>query len=82
MRGSTEEPPAQELPEAINAQVEEVRELLRADAVAAGSDPAPVDAALDAAVGRYADAHVHPFIGLLVEREVREQLHLPRRPRP
>jgi hypothetical protein len=71
-----------ELPEALHAQIEEARALLRADARAAGSDPALVDAALNAAVNRYASAHVHAFIGILVEREVREQLDLRRRPRP
>lgn len=67
-----------ELPEAVLAQVEETRALLQADALAAGSDPAAVDAALDAAAERFADAHVHAFIGILVEREVRERLRLRR----
>jgi len=60
----------------VRAQLEETRLLLRADAEAAGQDPATVDAALDAAAGRYAAAHVQKFIGILVEREVREQLGL------
>lgn len=71
-----------ELPEALHAQIEEARALLRADARAAATDPALVDAAVNAAVNRYACAHVHAFIGILVEREVREQLHLRRGPRP
>lgn len=67
-----------ERPEAVHAQVEEARALLHADAIAAGSDPALVDAALDAVADRFADAHVHAFIGILVEREVRARLHLRR----
>lgn len=69
---------ALELPEAVHAQVEGTRALLQADALAAGSDPAVVDAALEAAAERFADAHVHAFIGILVEREVRERLRLRR----
>ena len=70
--------PPSELPEAVDAQVAEARTLLHADAAAAGTDLALVDAAVAAAVGRYAAARVHAFIGLLVEREVREELHLQR----
>ena len=70
--------PPSELPEAVHAQVAEALLLLRADAAAAGVDLVLVDAAVAAAVERYAGARVHAFIGLLVEREVREELHLPR----
>jgi hypothetical protein len=52
-----------ERPEAVHAQIEEARALLRADALVLGSDPALVDAALDAAADRLAHAHVHAFIG-------------------
>ena len=80
MRSPTVDHPAPalplELPEAVHAQVEETRALLQAEALAAGLDPVVVDAALEAAVERFADAHVHAFIGILVEREVRERLHL------
>ena len=68
--------PATELPEAMEAQIREAREVLRADAVAAGVDPQRVDAAVDSAAAWFVDARVHAFIGILVEREVRSTLRL------
>ena len=68
--------PATELPEAVEAQVREAREVLRADAEAAGVDPQLVDAAVEAAAASFVNARVHAFIGILVEREVRSTLHL------
>jgi hypothetical protein len=68
--------PATELPEAVEAQVREAREVLRADAEAAGIDPQLVDAAVDAAAASFGKARVHAFIGILVEREVRATLRL------
>ena len=68
--------PATELAEAVQAQIHEAREVLRADAKAAGVDPQLVDAAVDAAAASFAHARVHAFIGILVEREVRSALHL------
>ena len=68
--------PATELPEAVEAQIREAREVLRADAEAAGVDPQLVDAAVDAAAASFGEARVHAFIGILVEREVRSTLRL------
>ena len=68
--------PATELPEAIEAQIQETREVLRADAEAAGVDPQLVDNAVDAAAASFVNARVHAFIGILVEREVRSTLRL------
>jgi hypothetical protein len=68
--------PATELPEAVEAQIRETREVLHADAAVAGVDPQEVDAAVDAAAARYRDVRVHAFIGILVEREVRSALDL------
>ena len=68
--------PATELPEAVEAQIREAREVLRADAEAAGVDPQLVDAAVDAAAASFVEARVHAFIGILVEREVRSTLRL------
>jgi len=68
--------PATELPEAVEAQVREAREVLRADAEAAGVDLQLVDAAVDAAAASFSEARVHAFIGILVEREVRARLRL------
>jgi hypothetical protein len=68
--------PPTELAEAVEAQIREAREVLRADAADAGLDPQLVDAALNSVVAAYADARVHAFIGILIEREVRSALHL------
>ena len=68
--------PATELPEAVEAQVREARDVLRADAEAAGLDLHLVDAAVDAAAASFSEARVHAFIGILVEREVRSTLRL------
>ncbi len=72
--------PPTELPDAVRAQIAAAADLLRADAAAAGMDAADVDAAVLTAVLAYRFARVHAFIGLLVEREVRERLHLRRTP--
>jgi hypothetical protein len=64
--------PATELAEAVEAQIREVREVLRADAEAVGMDPELVDAA----AASFGGARVHAFIGILVEREVRARLRL------
>ena len=68
--------PPTELAEAVHAQIREAREVLQADAVAAGVDPQLVDAAVDAAADTYGSARVHAFIGILVERDVRSALRL------
>jgi hypothetical protein len=68
--------PPTELPEAVETQVQDVRDQLLADAAGAGLDPQVVNTAVDDAVATYADAHVHAFIGVLVERRVRETLNL------
>jgi len=63
----------------VAAQVADVRAALRQDAAATGKDLAAVDAAVDAALAAFGDAHVHAFIGVLIERAVRERLRLPHR---
>jgi hypothetical protein len=68
--------PATELPEAVEAQVREARDVLQAEAAVAGVDPQEVDAAVDAAAATYKDVRVHAFIGILVERQVRSALGL------
>ena len=68
-----------ELPEATTAQIDEARIRLHADAAAAGAHDTEVDEALVQAVERYRDARVHAFLGVLVERDVRERLGLRRR---
>jgi hypothetical protein len=70
------QPQATELPAAVAAQIRETREVLQADAAAAGVDPQEVDAAVDAAAAAYKDVQVHAFIGILVERQVRSALDL------
>lgn len=64
--------------EAVDAQIREARDVLRADAAAAGVEPALVDDAVAAAADTYLDARVHSFIGILVERDVRSALGLRR----
>jgi hypothetical protein len=68
--------PATELPEAVEAQIREAREVLQADAAVAGVDSRRVDAAVDDAAAAYKDVRVHAFIGILVERQVRSALGL------
>jgi nitroreductase len=70
--------PPTELPEATHAQLLQVADALHSDAAAAGIDPAAVDAAIAAAVATFAHARVHAYVGVLVERDVRERLHLRR----
>jgi hypothetical protein len=67
-----------ELSEAVTAQLDEARLRLHADAAAADVSLTDVDDALARAVERFRDAHVHAFLGVLVEREVREALGLRR----
>ena len=66
------------LADAVDAQIREAHEVLRADAAAAGVEPALVDAAVKTATDAYVDARVHTFIGILVERDVRSALGLRR----
>jgi hypothetical protein len=61
---------------ALTAQIADVRDVLRADAAAVGIGTDHVDAAVDTALAGYADARVHGFIGVLVERDVRAALRL------
>ncbi|MCX6467096.1 MAG: hypothetical protein NTW05_26440 [Pseudonocardiales bacterium] len=67
-----------ELREAVTAQIEETQVRLRADAAAAGVPVAAVDAAIAEAADAYAHVRVHAFLGILVERHVRETLRLGR----
>jgi hypothetical protein len=60
------------------AQVRVVRERLVREGVAAGHDEQSVTALVDRAAASYRDARVLGYVGILVERAVREQLSLPR----
>lgn len=60
------------------AQVRVVRERLVRDGVAAGHDEQSVAALVDRAAAGYRDARVLGYVGILVERTVREELSLPR----
>jgi hypothetical protein len=59
------------------AQVRAVRERLVREGVAAGHDELAVGELVDRAAAPYRDARIRSFIGILVERAVREQLSLP-----
>lgn len=69
-----------EYPEVVEAQLDEARHRLGREATAAGVAEPVLHAAFIRAVDRYRDAHVHAFIGVLVEREVRDSLGLRRAP--
>jgi hypothetical protein len=64
----------------VAAQVRDVRECLLRDGAAAGIGPVAIGAEIDRAVATYAHRRVRTFVGVLVERTVRERLVL-RRPR-
>jgi len=68
--------PSPALPDAVTAHIDDARYRLRHDALAAGVSETLVDDALAHAVEDYRDAHVNTFIGVLVERQVRESLGL------
>ena len=68
--------PSTALPDAVTAHIDDARYRLRRDALVAGVSETLVDDALAHAVEDYRDAHVHAFIGVLVERQVRESLGL------
>jgi hypothetical protein len=61
-----------------SAQVRDVRDRLLRETRAAGLDDRTVDELVEQAAADYRDARVHAYIGILVERAVREQLVLPR----
>ena len=63
-------------PEALDAQLAEMRERLLGDAAASGTTEQAVLAAIDEIVAGYADARVKSFVAVLVEREVRTRLGL------
>jgi hypothetical protein len=65
-----------ELSEGVTAQIDEARHRLENDAAAAGISRKLVDDAVADAVEAYRGAHVHAFIGILVERQVRGLLGL------
>lgn len=65
-----------ELPEAVAAQIDDARYWLHKDAAAAGVSKKLVDDAIADAVEAYREARVHAFIGVLVERQVRQALGL------
>lgn len=60
------------------AQVRVVRERLIREGVADGHDERTIAELVDGAAASYRDARVLGFIGILVERAVREQLSMPR----
>jgi hypothetical protein len=62
------------------AALQKVRDQLVRDAEAAGVDGQSVQVAIDKAVAGLAQAPVRSFVGVLVERAVREQFSLRRRP--
>jgi hypothetical protein len=66
---------------AVAAQLREVREQLLEDAAKTGISAASVTEAIERATAEFAGASVHSFIGILVERAVRERLSLPARSR-
>ncbi len=63
---------------AVAAQLRDVHGALLRDAEAAGLDPAVLDGALERATAVYAPRRVRTFVGVLVERAVREELGLRR----
>lgn len=65
--------------EAVAAQLQEMRERLLLDADAAGMPEPTVLTAIDDVADGYAQARVTSFVAVLVEREVRARLGLPRR---
>jgi hypothetical protein len=65
---------------AVEGQLHEVRERLVRDAASAGVDEQLVHSAVAEAAASLASAPVQNFVGILVERSVRDQLRLrPRR---
>jgi hypothetical protein len=79
-RGPTSEVADQTAPDrdAWAAQVRVVRERLVREGVAAGHDEQTVAELVDGAAASYRNARVLGYIGILVERAVREQLSMPR----
>lgn len=65
--------------EAVAAQLQEMRERLLLDADAAGMPEPTVLTAIEDVAAGYAQARVTSFVAVLVEREVRARLGLPRR---
>jgi hypothetical protein len=63
---------------AADVQLFEVRERLVRDAATAGVDEQLVDTAVQEAAAALAQAPVQNFVGILVERAVRERLRLRR----
>lgn len=63
---------------AAAAQLRDVHAALLRDAEAAGLDPATLEAAMERATAIYACRRVRTFLGVLVERAVREELGLRR----
>jgi hypothetical protein len=63
----------------VDAQLRDVRDSLLRDGLAAGVDPAAINSAIDRAAAFYAHRPVRAFVGVLVERSVRERLTLRRR---
>jgi hypothetical protein len=73
-------PAQQPEPAAGEGQLHEVQERLVRDAASAGVDEQLVRSAVAEAAAAIAQAPVQNFVGILVERSVRDQLRL--RPRP
>jgi hypothetical protein len=64
--------------EQAQAQLDEVRARLQRDGVAVGLSADEVGQAVDAAAAEYTIARVQTFVGVLVERTVRQELSIPR----
>jgi hypothetical protein len=64
--------PPTELPERVDVQIRQAHQPVRGDATGASVDPRLTDAAR----ARFANADQHAFIGVLIERQVRDPLHL------
>jgi hypothetical protein len=73
--------PATEFETASRTQLSEIRERLLTDAAHAGLDPDHVTATIDHATELYRGARVRSFVGILVERHVRNALDLVPQPK-
>ena len=68
--------PSTALPDSVTAHIDDARHRLRHDVLAAGGVRDTRRRRARHAVEDYRDAPVHTFIGVLVERQVRESLGL------
>ncbi len=73
---------AAEIADAVAAQIQEVRDVLRSDAAAVGINIERVDAAVDTALATYSDTRVHGFIGVLATSDQHSAFGRAATPRP